>query len=383
MESNPSLTPWSAERLARLGCASFPGFGSRRMRMLRKSFSLYQHAWSASVTELVAAGLSESIAQKFVTWRSTAKPEAWAYACAIQDIQIIFLDDQAYPPTLRTSSDPPEILFVRGNIPHGICVAVVGTRRVTPYGKRATEELVRPLARHGICIVSGLALGIDGLAHEAALAEHGKTIAILGTGIDNETIYPRTHLQLAHQIIKSGGAVISEFPPKTPSRKEHFPMRNRIIASLSEATVVVEAAAESGSLITAKLALEENREVLAVPGPIWNENSAGCHHLLKLGAKVCTNATDILDALAYDRPELLAEARTNLPLDPHESAILQELKTPKHIDELARIMAQETRFITSALSFLELKGYAKPIGGQIWVRTQNAFDGTTSSVLHE
>ncbi|HVM90908.1 MAG TPA: DNA-processing protein DprA, partial [Verrucomicrobiae bacterium] len=204
-------------------------------------------------------------------------------------IEYIPKDDTRFPPLLRHLSDPPNGLYLRGTLKDLPSVSVVGTRRCTPYGRRAAREIVSGLVSSGLGIISGLALGIDGEAHAAALDAGGYTVAILATGIDDLTLYPREHVRLARRILESGGALLSESPPGSPSFKFAFPKRNRIIAGYAPATVIVEATQDSGSLITARLALEENRELLAVPGSIFSETAAGCHELIKLGAKPCTS----------------------------------------------------------------------------------------------
>lgn len=287
------------------------------------------------------------------------------------NIQFISIDDARYPPLLHQISDPPKGLYVRGNLQDLPCISIVGTRRCTSYGKRATQEIVRELVASGVGIISGLALGIDGEAHKAALEAGGYTIAILGTGIDEATIYPREHLKLAHQILESGGALVSEVPPGSPSFKHAFPRRNRLIAGWTPATVVIEANESSGSLITAKLALEYNREVLAVPGSIWSEVSMGCNRLLSLGAKACTSAQDILDSLKLDRPELVSQVRASLPLTAQESHILALISGHIHIDDLATQANLDSATTSAHLSLLEMKGYVAQLGGQFWSRTSS------------
>ena len=287
------------------------------------------------------------------------------------NIQFISIDDARYPPLLRQISDPPKGLYVRGNLQDLPCISIVGTRRSTSYGRRATQEIVRDLVASGLGIVSGLALGIDGEAHKATLEANGYTIAILGTGIDEATIYPREHLKLAHQILESGGALVSEVPLGSPSFKHAFPRRNRLIAGWTPATVVIEANESSGSLITAKLALEDNREVLAVPGSIWSEVSMGCNKLLSLGAKACTGSQDILDSIKLDRPELVSQVRASMPLTSQESHILALISGHIHIDDLATQANLDSATTSAHLSLLEMKGYVAQLGGQFWSRTSS------------
>ncbi len=359
---------FSEERVAKICLTHFRDIGSQRLRLLKRVFGSYTKAWSANRKALLEAGLSETVVRRFITWRKTCKPERLIDAIMDEDIRVVSPEDTDFPSLLRTSSDPPELLFVRGQIPVAPAVAMVGTRKATNYGEHAVKQLIPTLVRHGLCVVSGLALGIDGLVHETTLEAGGTTLAFLATGVDRSSIYPREHTHLAEAILEHGGCLMSESPPGGEGFRHLFPLRNRLIASFSLATVVIEAALKSGSLITATLALEENREVLAVPGPIWSQQSEGTNHLLKLGAKPCTAAKDILDALALDRPDLITQARSDLPTTPQDEAFLSNLSQPIHIDALAALAKQAVSHVSSQLSVLELKGLVQHIGGQMWVR---------------
>jgi DNA processing protein len=276
------------------------------------------------------------------------------------------------PPLLAAIHDPPKKLFVRGALPDpsAICVAIVGSRKYTAYGQYVTELLVPPLVRAGIVIVSGLALGIDGIAHRAALAAGGKTVAVLGSGIDAPSIHPVAHTALAHQIVEAGGAVLSEYPNGFKATLYSFPARNRIIAGLSVGTVVIEAALKSGALITAQAALNENREVFAVPHAITSPTAAGVNELIKSGAHPVTSADDILDVLGVKK-----SARGALPLSaaatPEEKAILAALAAePLHIDAILRAAALPGSNALAALTTLELNGLVKNLGGMRFARPQ-------------
>ena len=356
------------ERLARIFVSSFPGFGSRSLRRIKGGFLTWEKAWLASPDALAKVGVSEKAGLRFVEWRRDFDAAAFLKLLEDEGIAVLFPEDEGYPQLLAVSSDPPEILFVRGTLDDAPAISVVGTRKITAYGEQCTEAIVSGLAARGFLIVSGLALGVDGAVHQTTLGAGGRTIAVLGTGADDASLYPREHVSLAQKMMANGGAVISEFSPGSDSRKEHFPIRNRLIASLSLATLVIEAAIDSGSLITAKLALEENREVLAVPGPIWSAQSAGTNKLIKLGAKVCTCAEDVIEAIALDRPDLVAQTRAALPLDPKEQAILDFLDEPRHIDDIGRLEGMDPVAASSIMAVLELKGLVKPIGGQMWTR---------------
>lgn len=359
---------WTEERVARLCLAAYPGFGSRSLRKLWRRFSDPREAWLASPTGLIESGVRKKSAEHFVDWRKTFDIAKLLNQLEQEKIRVLFRDDSAFPQYLQTANDPPEILFIRGNLVDIPAIAIVGTRRITNYGRQCVNEIVPDLARTGLTIVSGMALGIDGAVHQATINAQGVTIAILGTGIDDASLYPREHATLGKQILESGGAIISEFPPGTGSRKENFPIRNRLIASLALATLVIEADQKSGSLITAKLALEENREVLAVPGPIWSAQSSGANALLKSGAKVCTCAADVLEALALDQPTLIGQARASLPLDLIEQQILELLDEPTHIDDITTAAESSPATISAKVALLEMKGLIKPIGGQMWIK---------------
>lgn len=284
-----------------------------------------------------------------------------------EQISLLLREDSSYPALLHQTSDQPEALFMRGNIRVLPWIALVGSRHMTSYGERCVQELVPELIQTGCGIVSGLALGIDGAVHRAALKASGYTVAFLGGGIDNASLYPRSHVDLAREILEAGGALLSEFAPGTESRGFHFPLRNRLIAGSSLATVVVEATLDSGSLITAKSALEENREVFAIPGPIWSAASAGCHRLIQSGAQLCTKTDDILRLLKVDRPQVIEEAQVRLPLDAFERRVLETLSEPRSIDLLSRLLQEAPGKLSAALSLLELKGLVTFLEGQGWL----------------
>ena len=217
-----------------------------------------------------------------------------------ENITTISINDPAYPALLKEINDPPFVLFIRGKLPNtnSPTLGVVGTRKLTPYGKSACQEIVGPLVNQGIVIVSGLALGIDGVAHQVAVDNNSPTIAVLGGGVDKKTVSPPSHRDLAEKIITTGGAVISEYPPGFTPTVYSFPARNRIIAGLSLGTLVIEAAEKSGALITAKCALDYNRDVFAVPHTITSPTGIGPNNLIKMGAKVVTKASDIIESLS-------------------------------------------------------------------------------------
>lgn len=273
---------------------------------------------------------------------------------------IIPNSDPRYPERLRHIPDPPRQLYCRGNLAllSSECIAIVGTRKLTPYGKEACQHITGELARAGLTIVSGLAFGIDTIAHRTALEHRGKTIAVLGTGIDDDTIYPVANQKLAHTILVEDGLIISEYPPGTPGLKHQFPERNRIISGLSLGVLVVEADIDSGSLITAKHAIEQNRDVFAIPGGIFSLRSAGSNALIRQGAKLVTSARDILEEYGHNS-SLLRRIGEHLSTEhPNQKRILDILaeKGPLSVDAIIHESGITPPETMSALSMLELTG---------------------------
>ncbi len=286
---------------------------------------------------------------------------------AHENIRTTTRDDPDYPALLAKIYDPPRELYVRGVLPpaDSLYFAVVGTRAATLYGKQVTHEIVRELARAGVVIVSGLALGIDGDAHRAALEVSGRTVAVLGSGIDRASVYPPEHRGLADQIVEAGGAVIAEYPPETPPTKYSFPQRNRIIAGMSVGVLIVEAKEKSGALITAQFALDEGREVCAVPGPVTSETARGPHRLLKAGARLVADARDVLELLGIEEAPRPATPK----LEGAEAALFASIShEPVHIDTLAEATKLDIATLTSTLAIMEINGFVKNIGGMHFIR---------------
>ncbi len=282
--------------------------------------------------------------------------------------ETITCDDPRYPLLLKQIYDPPGELHVRGKLPpsDALALAVVGSRKPTPYGDQVVRDLVEPIARQGIVIVSGLAYGIDALAHEASCRVGGVTVAVLGSGVDPKSIFPSGNRALAERIIAAGGAVISEFPDGTPPLKHHFPIRNRVIAGISKGTLVIEAAAKSGSLITARSALENGRDVFAVPGTIHSQMSEGPNNLIKMGARVVTSPEDILSVFGQ---EVREPATIHEPGSPSEATVLAILtRKPLHIDDIIRASGLDPSQTSSTLTLMEMKGSARHVGGMYYVR---------------
>ena len=282
-----------------------------------------------------------------------------------QIIHKISIDDPQYPRLLRKIDDPPKILYVRGRLDLNSrpVLAVVGTRRYSDYGKRVALEIVGQLAEMSFIIVSGMALGIDTFAHKAALEKGAKTIAVLGTGIDRASVYPKENLGLSEKIVESG-ALVSEYPPKSPSYKSNFPQRNRIIAGLSLGVLVVEAPLRSGALITARHAREQKRKVFAVPGSIYSSNSKGCHFLIKNGAKLVDSVEDILNELGISKKFAKKEVKGKTR---EEELILSVLKNKaRHIDEIIEITELSPAKVMSILASLEAEEKVRNLGGNIF-----------------
>lgn len=289
-----------------------------------------------------------------------------------QGIRLLTQSDAEFPRACRDMVDPPFVLFVRGApLKDALHVAIVGTRKMSPYGKRATTFLSGELTRYGITVVSGLAFGVDLAAHDACIEAGGTTIAVLGGGIDNASITPPFHIPIAQKwLAQNVLTLVSEYPPGAGTQRFQYLLRNRIIAALGKAVVVTDADYESGAITTAKCGLENGREVLAVPGDIFLPTCRGTNLLITEGAKPCRNAEDILAAIGFRHPEnakQIAAARAAIPLDPQEQSIVDALKHPQSADELSRALKQPIATITALISVLELKGRIISVGPRTYV----------------
>lgn len=345
-----------------------PQIGPTRFRRLLEVFGVPEAAWRASPVELARAGLDRRAIEGIVRLRQAADPQAVLTRLERQGVRLLTIDDADYPQLLREVHDPPPVLYIKGELlaSDRWAVAVVGTRRITSYGRQVVERLVPELARAGLTIVSGLARGVDGVAHRVALEAGGRTIAVLGSGLDR--IYPAEHSALARDIAASG-AVVSEFPLGTPPDALNFPRRNRIISGLAMGTLVVEAGEASGALITADFALEQGREVFAVPGSILSAASAGPNRLIQEGAKLVTCAQDILEELNISAAAQQEMVREALPENETEAHLLRLMGSePRHIDELGRAAGLPAAEVSSALTLMELKGLVRQVGGMNYVR---------------
>ncbi len=347
------------------------GIGSQKIKKLLSFFNnTGENIWHATYSDLQIALGDGKLPEKIINVRKKIDPEKeWTYLKK-ENIHIISLTDKTYPKLLKEISNPPYLIYLRGNLNLNElpAIAVVGARKYSSYGAQAAIAFSRDLAKSGLSIVSGLALGIDAIAHKSTLDINEKTIAVLGSSIDNKNIYPRANYQLAQEIVAKNGTLLSEYPPETSATTFTFPARNRIIAGLSLGTIVVEAGEKSGALITARLALENNREVFAIPGSIFSENSTGTNNLIKAGAKLATNISDILEELNFSQIKLAAKSCKKITDDKNEIAILNILSDkPIHIDNIGKISKLGTATTTSILTIMEIKGWIKNIGGQNYI----------------
>jgi DNA processing protein len=368
-----------------LALALTPGLGPTKARRVIEFFGGVQALFRASLTELEAAGLRAVSAQSLGTGRSMELAQDELGKAAAAGAQIVSLDDPRYPAQLKQIYDPPLILYVRGSdaVISQPGIALVGTRHPTPYGLAMAERLACDLAARGLVIFSGMARGIDTAGHRGAIATKGKTVAVWGTGVDEA--YPKENKKLAEQILALGGAVISEFPIGTFPAPQNFPIRNRIISGISLGVLVVEAAEYSGTRITARCALEQNREVFAVPGNVTNKGSWTPNTLIKQGAKLVATWEDVWEELPTDvrltlQPEGGHESQTEqtaslfgeTELLPHEKKIFALLKADEatHIDEIVERLepALSSSEIFAALFELELAGKVKQLPGKNFVK---------------
>jgi DNA processing protein len=362
-----------------------PGLGPTRVKKLAEHFGSAERVLHASLTELEATGMPAVAAQSLATGKSFELAQRELLKASEAGARIIALDDPEYPARLKEIYDPPVVLYVRGAVAvlSHPGIAVVGTRHPTPYGSGMAERLSSDLAGHGLIIISGMARGVDSAAHRGAIAARGKTIAVFGTGID--VIYPKENTRLAEQILALGGALISEFPMATFAAPQNFPIRNRIISGMSVGVLVVEAAEYSGTRITSRCALEQNRDVYAVPGNVTNKNSWGPNTLIKQGAKLVATWEDVWEELPPDVQLALAPAAPESSEDhtaslfpddnpsPHEKKLLRLLKADEatHIDQLVEALEAEmsSSEIFAALFELELNGKVKQLPGKNFVKS--------------
>lgn len=349
------------------------GLGPQAMKAMVDFFPTTEAIWQASTEEIIRSGVGEKLAEKIVTERKNINPNKEWDAIKKENIQTLCISDEDYPSLLKEIYNPPYLIYTKGNkeclkMP---MVAMVGSRKLTQYGQQVAYSFAKELARCGICVISGLAFGIDANCHRGALDAKGKTIAVLGNSIDQKSISPRSNYNLAQDIINNEGLLLSEFPTPTTGNKMTFPARNRIMAGISKGTLVVEAAQKSGSLITANYAIEFNREVFAVPGSIFSPQSEGCNNLIKSGAKITTSVSDVLCEFNFLHMNYKENKNTQEleKLTNEEQKIYSKLSfDPTHIDRIAKLTKLETSTVNGLLSVLEIKGAVKNIGGQNYIK---------------
>ena len=386
MSNAAAVSPGATHLLEWLAISLTPGLGPTKARKLVEHFGSPEAVFRASLTELESTRIQAVSAQSLATGKSAELAREELARAAGADAAVISMDDPSYPPRLKEIYDPPLILRVRGNLEvlTKPGVAMVGTRHPTPYGSGMAERLACDLAAQGLVIISGMARGVDTASHRGAISAKGKTVAVFGTGVD--VIYPKENTRLAEQILALGGALISEFPLGTFAAPQNFPIRNRIISGMSVGVLVLEAAEYSGTRITARCALEQNRDVFAVPGNVTNKNSWGPNTLIKQGAKLVATWEDVWEDLPAEvrlaltppaTPESQGDSSASLfpddGLPPHEKRILSLLKADEstHIDEIVEKLEHDlsSSEIFAALFELELNGKIRQMPGKNFVKS--------------
>lgn len=350
-----------------IGFNLIKGIGAVRLQALIKHFGDLEIAWKAEPIDLARAGLNRKVIERIVQARQNVDLEKLWAKIESQGIKIFTWEDETYPQRLKEIEQPPPVLYIRGEyLPDDLfAVAIVGTRRVTAYGRQITEELGGYLASNGITMVSGLARGVDAIAHQTALKAGGRTIGVLGSGVDR--IYPPEHRGLAEKMMESG-AIVSDYAPGTPPDASNFPPRNRIISGLSLAVVVIEAGETSGALITAEFAAEQGREVFAVPGSILAPQSKGTNKLIQNGALPLLSVNDLMQALNLTRMGEHKAARKIIPSDETEARLLTVLGAePLHVDEIRKQTELPIEKVSATLALMELKGMVRQVGGMNYV----------------
>jgi DNA processing protein len=350
-----------------VGFSIIPGIGRVRFTQLENYFGNLENAWQAPPAELKQASLDSNSIRAITSWRDKISLEAEMEKLDRYGIRVLTRHDANFPARLKEIYDCPPLLYIRGSLlaEDEWCLAVVGTRRASVYGRQVTEEIVADLARNKITIVSGLAKGIDSIAHRSALDAGGRSMAVFACGLD--IVYPSENAELARNVMQHG-ALLSEYPLGTRPRADNFPRRNRILSGLSLGVLVVEAGEASGALITAHLALEQNREVFAIPGSILSPASRGTNRLIQEGAKLVCSYTDILEELNLTAVAHQLELKETLPASETESLLLKHLSAePTHIDEVCRNSALPAATVSSTLAMMELKGLIKQVGAMNYV----------------
>lgn len=355
-----------------VGFNNIPGIGRVRLTHLENHFGNLENAWKASPGELRASGIDSVALKAIARYRPDVSPDEEMRKLQRYGIKVITCKDDDYPSRLKEIYDYPPLIYIKGALlpEDEWCLAVVGTRRASSYGKQVTEELVADLAQSKITIISGLARGIDTIAHRSALKSGGRSLAVFASGLD--IVYPSENIRLVRDIIERG-CIISEYPLGMKPRAENFPRRNRILSGLSMGVMVVEAGETSGAMITARMALEQNREVFAVPGNILSPVSQGTNRLIQEGAKLVRDYQDILEELNLTTVARQIEMKEILPETETEVILLRILShEPTHIDEVCRNSGLTTATVSGTLAMMELKGLVKQVGTMNYVLSREA-----------
>jgi DNA processing protein len=364
------VTEDRTERAYWLAWSRLEGMGPIRLKRLYEHMGSMHRAWQAeSRTWLEIAGFSSNLVAQLRSQKASIEPEALLEKWETKYGPFLTPADAQYPAQLREIADPPPVLYYRGALgPWEPAVAIVGTRRASEYGQRWAKKLGFELGRSGFTVISGLAAGIDGVAHRATLEAQGRTVAVLGCGVD--IAYPYQHQRLYRSIIAQGGTVLSEYPPGTPPKAGYFPHRNRIVAGLSKATLVLEAPERSGALITAYLAADYGRDVYVLPGSLDMEHSLGCLQLVDRGAHLILNTEQLLKDLgAGSRRETVTSSSAPLALAPEEKALWEILTAhPQPFDQIALKSGLDTGALSALLVGLELKGGIEQLAGMQYRR---------------
>lgn len=348
-----------------------PSIGPIRFNKLIQHFPSLEAAWGADIMELRRANIEDNVIKQIKEYQKNINPEKEWEKIIKENVVVITKKHPQYPKLLLETVFAPEILYLKGTLqPDEFCLGIVGSRKVTEYGKIVTTKFSQSLSSLGITIVSGMAYGVDYIAQNECVKQQKRTIAVLGNGLDSASIYPKSNRALAEKITQCG-CLISEYPLGTPPLKQHFPARNRIISGLTEGILIVEASLSSGSLITANFALEQNREVFAIPGNIYSPNSVGTNNLIKMGATLVSKPEDILEVFNVKLPQTL-NVPTNSPSASSEEQVILDclsLDQALYIDVIAKKTEIQPNILSSLLTLMEIKGMVRDVGGNRYVKT--------------
>jgi DNA processing protein len=356
------------EKVYWVGLSAFPGIGPKRFNLLKQYFGSAKRVWQAPREEILKIGLPQKLTRDFESFRKRVEPKLIFQQLRKSGIKVMTIEDDNYPESLKKIGNPPFIIYLKGRLKpqDELAIAVVGTRKISAYGKQVTESIVADLVAAGLTIISGLAYGVDFLAHQTALNSSGRTIGVWAGGLDSVT--PGFRQNIVQKILETGrGAIISEFPLGLNPSRGTFPARNRLISGLSLGVLVTEAARDSGSLITTEHARKQGRKVFAIPGPITSQLSAGTAKLLQSGAKLVYDVKDILGELNLKERGERIKAKTISPESKEEAEILKILENEtKHLDQIVRESGLTTAQVASLMSMMEIKGKIKNLGGMVY-----------------